>query len=315
MKNTKFMNGVTKTFNMVTFQLKKHSPEILLVGGVIGAVASTVLACRATTKVSGILDKAKGDIDCIHKCMDDESLKEEYTHEDGKKDLTIVYAQTGLELIKLYAPAVALGTLSIASICTSNNILRKRNMALAAAYATVDKSYKEYRDRVIERFGKDMDRELKYNIKAKEIEETVVDEHGNETTIKKTVDTLDPNDLGDFTFFFDETSREWTKDPEYNLMFLKARQKWATDRLRSRGYLFLNEVLDELDIDKTVAGQSVGWIYDEKNPVGDNFVDFGIYNIYSARARAFVNGYEPNILLDFNVDGDILHLFRKYQRA
>ena len=75
----------------------------------------------------------------------------------------------GLKLVKLYIPAVALGTLSIASILASNNILRKRNVALAAAYATVDKTFKEYRNRVIERFGDQDDKELRYNIKAKRL--------------------------------------------------------------------------------------------------------------------------------------------------
>ena len=41
-------------------------------------------------------------------------------------------------------------------------VLVKRNIALAAAYTAVDKSFKEYRGRVIERFGKELDRELKY---------------------------------------------------------------------------------------------------------------------------------------------------------
>lgn len=56
------------------------------------------------------------------------------------------------------------------------------------------------------------------------------------------------------------------------------------------------------------AGQVVGWVYDPENPNhnGDNWVDFGIYNIDKERNRAFVNGYERSILLDFNVDGYIL---------
>ena len=63
-----------------------------------------------------------------------------------------------------------------------------------------------------------------------------------------------------------------------------------------------------LAIPRTKAGQVVGWIYDEKHPIGDNFVDFGIIDINDERKRAFMNGYERNILLDFNVDGNILDL-------
>ena len=92
-------------------------------------------------------------------------------------------------------------------------------------------------------------------------------------------------------------------------MYLKKQQAYATDKLRAQGYLFMNEVYEMLGIPKTVIGQRVGWVYDENNPVGDNFVDFGIYDLYNEKARDFVNGYERAILLDFNVDGDILYSF------
>ena len=149
---------------------------------------------------------------------------------------------------------------------------------------------------------------MKYNIKSQELEETVVDEKGKEKTVKKTVGVVDPNEISDYAKFFDESCAGWSKDPEYNLLFLKKQQNWANDKLKAQGHLFLNEVYDMLGIDRTKYGNVVGWIYDEKNPNGDNFVDFGIYDIYSDRARAFVNGYERNILLDFNVDGPILDL-------
>jgi hypothetical protein len=180
---------------------------------------------------------------------------------------------------------------------------------LAAAYATVDKSFKEYRSRVVERFGKELDRELRYNIKAKEVDEIVQNEDGTETVVKKTVNVADPNLYSDYARFFDEACPGWTKDPEFNLMFLKDQQRFANDKLKAQGYLFLNEVYDMLGIPRTKAGQVVGWIYDEKNPIGDNFVDFGIFNENITKARDFVNGYERVILLDFNVDGNIMDNF------
>ena len=309
MKKLELFNSMSRNLNKIGFQLKKHSPEILVTAGVIGGVASAVLACKATTKVSDILDKAKEDIDTIHHVVEHpETVSEEYTIEDSKKDMAIVYVQTGVKLAKLYAPAVALGALSITSILASNNILRKRNVALAAAYTAVDTSFKKYRSRVVERFGKELDRELRYNIKAKEIEETVVDEKGKEKTVKKTVSVVDPNYYSDYARFFDDGCTGWEKDAEYNLMFLKRQQDYANDLLKRQGYLFLNDVYYMLGIPKTKAGQVVGWVYDEKNPIGDNFVDFGIYDMYSEKARDFVNGYERTILLDFNVDGNILDL-------
>ena len=309
MKMNEIMNNATRTLNSVGFKLKKHSPEILITAGVIGTVTSTVMACKATTKLNDILDSSKDDIEAIHGAMEHpEELPEEYTEEDGKKDLSIVYAQTGLKVAKLYAPSVILGALSITAIISSNSILRKRNIALAAAYTAVDKSFKEYRGRVVERFGKELDRELRYNIKAKEVEETITDEKGKEKTVKNTIEVADPSIYSDYAKFFDDGCTGWSKDPEQNLFFLRRQQDYANDVLKAKGYLFLNDVYEMLGIPRTKAGQCVGWIYDEKNPIGDNCVDFGIYDTNREANRNFVNGYERTILLDFNVDGNILDM-------
>ena len=312
MKTITMPNGMSRMFNRVGMKFKKHSPEILIVAGVAGAVTSAVMACKATLKVHEVLEPSKINIDKIHEAAE-KGVTEggvEYSVEDSKKDLVAVYAQTGVKLVKLYAPAVTLGALSITAILTSNNIIRKRNVALAAAYTAVDTGFKEYRGRVLDRFGKNVDRELLYNIKAQEIEETVVDENGNSKTVKTTVQVADPNNYSPYARFFDNGCKGWEKDPEYNMLTLRTAQNYANDKLRAQGYLFLNEVYDLLGIPRTKAGQVVGWVYDEKNPVGDNFVDFGIYDMNHEKARDFVNGYECTILLDFNVDGNIWELMK-----
>lgn len=311
MSKFEIVNTVTRKLNRVGFKFQKHSPEILVGAGIVGVVASAVMACKATTKLDEVLAEPKEKIEKVHEFMENpEKVPEgkEYTEEDGKKDLTILYTQTAVKVAKLYAPAVVLGAVSIAAIVGGHRILRKRNIALAAAYTAIDKSFKEYRNRVVERFGEELDKELKYNIKAKEVEEVTKAEDGTEVVTKKTVDVADPNTYSDYARFFDDGCTGWTKDPEYNLMFLKDQQRYANDLLKSKGHLFLNEVYDMLGIPRTKAGQVVGWIYDEKHPVGDNFIDFGIYDINKNRNRDFVNGYERTILLDFNVDGNILDM-------
>lgn len=309
------MSKLTRAFGKTGLKIKKHSPEILVVGGIIGTVASTVMACKATTKVNDILEETKTQVNQVHDVLADESIPEEkYSVEDSKKDLAIIYTQSAVKFAKLYGPSVLLGVTSITCILAGHNILRKRNVALAAAYATVDKGFKEYRGRVVERFGKELDRELRYNIKAKEVEETVTDEEGNETVVKQTVKVADPNVYSDYARCFDEACSGWTKDPEFNLMFLRRQQDHANEILRSKGYLVLNDVYEMLDIPVTKAGQVVGWVYDENNEDGDAFVDFGIYRIDSEPARRFVNGDERNIWLDFNVQGNILDLIEKYRK-
>lgn len=301
MKNkTEIMKSVNGVASKAVMKLKKHSPEILVMAGIAGTVVSAVLACKATTKVAEILDETKGTLDIIHDGMEAGAINgHEYTNEDGKKDTVEVYAQTGMKLAKLYGPAIILGTLSITSILASNNILRKRNVALGAAYAAIDKSFKEYHGRVIERFGEQVDTELKYGIKAKKFEEIEVDpETGKEKKVKKTVMVADPNLQSDYAVYFDSKSRNYETNPDYNRMFLKAQQAFANDKLQTRGHLFLNEVLDDLDLPRTPAGQIVGWTKDGP----DGYVNFRIVEV----ERETEDGrHEPALLLDFNVEGNI----------
>ena len=308
MKMTNLVENTTRTMHKVGFKLKKHSPEILVVTGVIGTVVSAVMACKATTKLSEVMNSAKGELDAIHECAENPEYAEQYTPEDAKKDTAIVYAQTGLKLVKLYGPSIVVGAASITGILSGHTILRKRNLALVAAYTAEHLGFKEYRGRVIERFGEALDHELKYNIKAEEIEKTVTTKSGKEKTVKEVVEVHGPVQQSVYAKCFDESCYDWQNDAELNMFFLQQQQNYLNDKLKRQGYLFLNDAYKALGFDVTKAGQVVGWIYDEKQPIGDNYVDFGIFNINSEAARRFVNGLEKCIWLDFNVDGDILDL-------
>lgn len=297
----------TRMFHMGMLKLKKHSPEILLVAGIAGTVASTVIACKKTLKLNDILDEKKDTVDAIHAAV--EKNNENYTQEDVNKDLTLTYVQTGVKIGKLYAPAIGLGIISIGAIVSGHKILSKRNAAITAAYVLIDKSFKNYRSNVIERFGQGVDQELRFNIKSKEVKEK--DENGK--TVKTTVQEINTDewhkDFSDYARFFDAACQGHTKDPETNLIYLKHQQAYCNELLKARGFLFLNDVYEILDIPKTKAGQIVGWLYNKNGETptnGDGYVDFGIYDPNYAASRRFVNGCEYNILLDFNVDGPIL---------
>jgi hypothetical protein len=317
MTKVELVNKVTRTFNKGMFQLKKHSPEILVIGGVVGTVVAGVMACRATTKVHDILEKAKTNVDEIHEMENEPKYKEIYKKETGeeftetvaKRELAGVYVRTGMELIKVYAPAVAVGAVSITAILAGNNILRQRAVAYAAAFTATENSFKEYRERVVNRFGKELDKELRYNIKTKEVEETVVQEDGTETTVTKTVQEINPSQYDQYTRCFDETCKAWTRNAELNLAFLMQTQNYLNDRLRSRGYLSLNDAYEALGFQQTGIGQIKGWVYDPSNPDLQNHVDLGIHDLYNEQKRAFVNGYEKSIWITFNVDhGDLNEL-------
>lgn len=311
------LNKLSRSIHKVGFKFKKHSPEILTGAGIVCVVASTVMACKATTKLSAILDETKEQTDQIHGYVESNGYSEKYTENDEKKDLAIVYTKSCVNVAKLYGPSILVGVLGVTSILAGNNILRKRNVALTAAYTAVDSSFKKYRERVVERFGEAVDRELKNNARKEEVEVVETDENGETKTVKKTAYVVNPSDISEYARFFEEYTVDdkgnrikntyWVSDNEYNLFFLKKAESFANDKLRINGYLFLNEVYEMLGIPKTKAGQVVGWVYDEKNPVGDNYVDFGLYKDNLSYSD-FVNGYDPAILLDFNVDGNIWKL-------
>lgn len=302
-------NTLKRTANNMIFSVKKHSPTILVVGGVIGMAGAAVMACFATTKVDTIAKEAKEKLNKIEDMANDARYAGKYTEEDKKKDMLIVYSKTGLKLAKTYLPAVAVGTISAVSIFAGYRIMKGRNLALAAAYSAVDKGFKEYRERVVEQFGKDVDRNLRYNIIEKEIETTTIDKDGKEVTKKEKVKVAGEPSI--YARFFDDTALGWKSDHDYNIWFLNQTEQWANNRLRTHGRVILNEVYDALGIKLSRAGQTVGWVYDPKHP--EKRISFGIYDIHSESNRAFVNGVEPNILLDFNVDGDILNSLPDYK--
>jgi Family of unknown function (DUF6353) len=267
---------------------QKASPELLLGAGIAGMVGSTILACRATLKMESIVDEAKGKLDTsrtlVHK---------DYSEKDRSRDISLIYYQSGVKIVRAYAPAIILGGLSIYALTSSHNILTKRNVALTAAYGALEKGFNEYRARVVDKYGEEQDRDFRYG--TQQIE--VVDP---ETGKKKTVTRVGLDDPSIYARFFDPFSTSWQKEPEYNLFFLKCQQNYANDLLRSRGHVFLNEVYDMLGIPRSKAGAVVGWILSSE---GDNFINFGVFDGKTDVAREFVNGLEGSILLDFNVDG------------
>lgn len=302
MSKNEIMAKASRACHTGLLQLKKHSPKILVIAGVVGTVAGTVMACKATLKAKEVVDAHKASVETIHEAA--ANHPEEFTENDKQRALVETYGQTAIKFGALYGPAVLVGAASVTSILVGYNILHKRNVAAIAAYTAAATEFKQYRGRVIERFGKELDRELKYNIRTEQVEERTVDENGNESINKTTVTTVNP-EYSEFTKCFDESCAAFEKSPEDNMKFLKCQQNYANDLLKRRGHLFLNEVYDMLGFQRTSAGSIVGWIYDEDCPNGDNYVDFGIFNIKSEAARNFVNGYERAIWLDFNVDGVI----------
>lgn len=289
----------TKT-GRLGLKVKQYSPEILIGVGVVGLGVSTVMACKATLKIDSILEEKKDTIDYINQ-EQASTNEEEYTHADYQRDIALTYIRTGVELSKAYGPAIVVGVASVGSILGAHNVMKKRNIAVAAAYKMLEKGFNDYRGRVIDELGEDKDNQFRYNSTKEKRDVIELDKDGKEKKVKKEFTVTDPNGVSIYAKFFDETSTQWTKTPEYNLIFLKGQQQYLNDVLHSRGHVFLNEVYDVLGLDRSKAGAVVGWVMGE----GDDYIDFNLYNKDNAN---FVNGDEGSVLLDFNVDGVIYDL-------
>lgn len=292
----KFRPVVGRTLHRGVLVTKKYSPEILTGVGIVSVVAAGVLASKATLKLEPIVDEMGAHLEVAKNT----TPSPDYNEKDLLRDKTIIITRGVTDIVKLYGPSVTLGLAGIGCIVGAHGIMRKRNVAVIAAYKTLESSFAKYRERVVEDLGIEKDREYSYG----KAQAAVVKDA--ETGEDKEVMVLDPSGISGYARFFDEYNKNWKKTAEYNHLFLNCQQNYANDLLKARGHVFLNDVYDMLGLPRTKEGQVVGWVYDEKNG-GDNFIDF---NIYADRpeARDFVNGYERSILLDFNVDGPILDL-------
>jgi hypothetical protein len=281
-------NAVSRTVARQVLVTQKHSPTLLLIGGSVGIVATAVLTARATLKLEQTLSEIESDIDLVRTAHNAGRIA------DADLDKTLLYTKAAgyVKLTRLYGPAIVTGAASIAAMAGGHRILIKRNAALAAAYAGLEAAYEEYRERVRKEFGEAKDLEFKRGIQTEIVEEDDGKEYAKSF--------VDPNGISPYARFFDENNQNWVKTPEYNLNFVRSVQNYMNSVLQSRGHVMLNDVYDALGMERSQAGTVVGWVISKD---GDNFVDFGIYDIHSEKAREFVNGQERSILLDFNVDG------------
>lgn len=291
--------AVAIKFGRQLLHMQKASPQVMFAGGVVAGLASTVLACRATLKLSDTLANAE-ELKAKAEALYNNGTNADYANKEYEKDLTVIRVRTILNVTKLYAPAAGLAMISVSLLTGSHVTLNRRNASLTAAYAATDQAFQKYRERVTEQLGEEVDRDLRYGTRVDA--ETVEDKDGKKKVVKHTrvSETLEHSQ---YARFFDKLCENWKNNPEYNLIFLRAQQNYANDLLQARGHVFLNEVYAALGIPHSGAGAAVGWVHGKG---GDDYIDFGIFDDQkNERVRDFVNGREHSVLLDFNVDGVI----------
>lgn len=309
MKNnwlSKVSTSAAKFAGKAEFTIKKNSPEILLGAGIVGFVGTVVLACRATCRADEVLEfhrKKIKDINDAKEIADaDPEGEMSYDVEIYRQDKAIRYLKTTGNLAKLYAPTIAIGTLSLACILTSRNIMQKRYLGVVAAYNGLSAAFEEYRKRVRDEYGEGLDKHFRYGTTYEEL--PVYDENGKKTKEKEQVEKTETGmvmQTDDSCRFFDSSNPNWDKNPTFSMMWLRGQQNILNDILHTRGHVFLNEVYDALGFPHTPQGAVLGWIDGE----GDDCIDFGLYDQNKESVRRFVNGVDNVIMLEFNHDGVI----------
>ena len=301
--------AVTSSVGLKTLVVKKHSPAILVSAGVVGFGATIFLACRATLKLDEVLDRAEKKNEEFEASVGaDLKSGGKYTEEDAEQDSLTNKVKTAIEVAKLYAPVVVVGGLTLACFTGSFKILTKRNAGITAAYAGMDKAFREYRARVVEKHGKEADDEFRFGSVERQIG---VDT--DEGVVEKTVKSADPefaeksNGLSMYARQFDPVNNNWNPYKGRNVSFLRAQQRWANELLIKNGYLMLNDVYKSLGLGYTSAGSQVGWVYNNKRG-GDNYVDFGCLTPDGEEIRDEMVLPNGAIWLDPNVDGIVWDL-------
>jgi hypothetical protein len=296
--------AVSQKMGRLVLAGKVNSPHILFGAGVVGFAATTVLASRATLRVDEVLQKTQQDLQNVRTVEQDSEMvaKHHYTEEDALRDRIYIYTRTFVDVGRLYAPTILVGTLTVAAFARAHFILNTRVAALTVAYNGLDRAFKLYRDRVRQEFGEEVERDLRYDAYSERVAIENKDTGSKEVVERK---RIGETAYSPYARFFDEYNQHWQDVPHANYLFLRAQQNYANDLLKAKGHVFLNEVYDMLGMERSKAGQVVGWRINEDG-TGDNYIDFGFLHGDDPRLRDFVNGRELSVFLDFNVDGVIV---------
>ncbi len=262
--------------NSISKYVVKNAPRICVEIGVVGVITGVVIACKDTKASAKELDEGK------------ELLIVSKNYAETKKETAVAYWKYVKMLIKVYWPSAVVIGGSVFVIVFGHKILLKRYLAVVSAYEVLDKQYRSYRSKVIEKYGKDEDISLAHGL--------VKDEETG-VYLPEDPDSFIPDrDLSDYAIFWGPGYSIMASDNfEDNYEMLRDIERAANDLFDRRGFVYLNDVYSMLGSDR-VETRGIGWVKGR----GDDYVSFGIIDANNARALDHSEGV---YLLDFNHDG------------
>lgn len=308
------------TISKVVTKTWKAAPTIAFVAGAVGSAASLYLMWRAAKKHDDTMAEAIDIIEEVHEMKEPDDNGVVISDKDYRKALVKAYIQAGFKLGKLYAPVAVTEAASLALMSLGYGKLNNRYINTLAACSIAESELARYRQKLIEAYGDDKDKEFRLGMKEHEVEIPDLDKDGNpkldkngvEKTKKVKEKYLENPELegySPYAVIFDKQHSKRFNDDDgnnmatswYNREFLIKTQDYFNMLLRYRIYhiVFLNEVLEYLGYEPTKEGQVVGWRWDPNNPEGDNRIIFVPDELYDESYRA------QSLILDFNVDGNV----------
>ncbi len=302
--------------------LSKYKPEILLVGGIGATITGTILACKAYKESQNIIEYHKENIKDENKyyeeqkdTMDPDFEFSPETLKDFKKRhgriVFEIYKDTGIELAKIYAPAVSTYTFGVFCICAGFGIMRQRYVTTMAAYGVLEKAFDKYRGRIKTLLGEDMEKAI-YN--GEKVEMDIYNDKGKKVGTNVVESEENALELAPYAVYWDRsTSASYRENREYAHTFLYGIEKNMNELLLSKGHLTLNEVYNALGLEETATGAICGWLITEDYPSEtdwDNVVKFDIkeecYTDWEEGMASIRTGRNPvQYRIDFNCDGII----------
>lgn len=231
--------NVTKFLNTAKHVMKKRSPEILTGIGIAGMISTVVLAVKATPKAMELIEEEKLN-----------RIPEDYEPEKDPKPEGLTTLETVKLAWKPYIPAAITGVASIACIIGANSVHVRRNAALATAYQLSTTALSDYREKVVETIGEKKEATVRDKVAKKKIE----DNQPSNSTIIMT-------GKGNTLIYDSHSDRYFRSDiDKIRNAVLELNERMVNG---NEMYISLNEFYDEIGLNHTDVGDSIGWRIDK----------------------------------------------------
>lgn len=298
-----------QVYNSVKAGVIKAAPGLMIAFGITGVAVGSYKAAKVAPEAKEAIAEFKATREAIEQNEKDPEAKREC--------IKAGYRSLGSTLLHAYAKPLLYVSGGTALILGGHGIVSKKLATTTASLISTDRLFRNYRNNVIEDQGEEADFRYRTGVKTVNVETVEQDVRGRKRKVNKEYDVLDEIVGDPFLKMFDESNPNFTKNPTRNLEFLQERVKFLNRRLVAEGFVSLNDVLYDLGFNRCAEGSVYGWIYNPDDPNCHNEIDIGISDIRRKTIQNAINGYEPVILLNFNVDGliiDKLPRFGQYGR-